>query len=146
MVRSYFNALSVIAFVFFPCKTFSNSSLICSSLDGLSKPLLRILKISLSPSSPYFPINVSRFSMAGVSNGSKPYNSKTFFMVLKIYWRLRTTSGSKSRVPCGREGFLPPSPEGELLDILYNLNIVLQYKCATQQELNRITTAGYIIV
>ena len=33
------------------------------------KPLLRILKIKRSPSSPYFPINVSRFSIAGVSKG-----------------------------------------------------------------------------
>ena len=55
-----------------------------SMFFGLLMPLFRILYISLSPSSPYLPISVSRFSIAGVSNGSKPYNSNTVLMVLKI--------------------------------------------------------------
>ncbi|OPZ15762.1 MAG: hypothetical protein BWZ05_02213 [Bacteroidetes bacterium ADurb.BinA245] len=69
IVKSYFKALSVMPFEFFPDKIFSKSARIFVSLSLLSSPLLSILKISLSPSSPYLPIKVSKFSIAGVSNG-----------------------------------------------------------------------------
>ncbi len=70
------------------------------------RPLLRILNISLSPSSPYLPVSVVRFSIAGVSRGWKPYSSNMLRSMLRMYWRLRTTSGEKSLVPCGIDGFI----------------------------------------
>src|SRR5438874_1303914 len=57
--------------------------------------------MSLLPSSPYFPSNVSMFSNVGVSSGSNPYRSKTFRTTPITYSRLRTSFGRKSRVPLG---------------------------------------------
>ena len=50
----------------------------------IKSPEFRILNKSLSPSSPYFPSKVSRFSMAGVSRGRYPYFLNTSFMISKI--------------------------------------------------------------
>ena len=47
-------------------------------------PLFRILKSSLSPSSPYLPIKVERFSIAGVSIGENPLSANTLRIVEKI--------------------------------------------------------------
>ena len=43
--------------------------------------------------------------MAGVSSGRKPYFWNTFSMVLKMYLRRSISTGEKSRVPLGMEGF-----------------------------------------
>ena len=55
-----------------------------SSMFFLKLPDFNILNISLSPSSPYLPNNVSVFSKLGVSIGEKPNVLKLFFMQLII--------------------------------------------------------------
>ena len=55
-----------------------------SSMFFLKLPDFNILNISLSPSSPYLPNNVSVFSKLGVSIGEKPNLLKLFFMELII--------------------------------------------------------------
>src|SRR5690606_3322792 len=70
-----------------------------------ASPLLSTLKISRSPSSPYLPVSVLRCSIAGVSSGRKPYFRNTDSMVLKMYLRRSISTGEKSRLPLGTEGF-----------------------------------------
>jgi hypothetical protein len=44
--------------------------------------------------------------MEGVSSGSKPYSSKVSLIVSIINLLLRNISAAKSRVPCGKDGFI----------------------------------------
>src|SRR6201996_612181 len=64
-------------------------------------PRRRILKISLSPSSPYRPVSVSSRSKAGVCSGSKPYRWKTSRMAVNTCSRTRRSPARKSLVPEG---------------------------------------------
>ena len=103
--KSDFNFLRIIIKEDLEWAKYLNDNLDNQDISNLKKSYNEnILKISLSPSSPYLPINTSRFSIAGVSKGSNPYSSKTDFIVLKIWLRLRTILALKSLVPCGNDG------------------------------------------
>src|SRR5215469_15571604 len=60
-----------------------------------------ILKISLSPSSPYLPSSTSSRSKAGVPSGSNPYLANTARIRAKACSRNSHSAARKSRVPDG---------------------------------------------
>jgi hypothetical protein len=74
----------------------------------MKSPEFNTLNKSLSPSSPYFPVKVLKFSRAGVSMGKNPNFLKTVSMVDNRYFLRNMVSGRKSLVPLGKDGFCMP--------------------------------------